>query len=572
MVVGPSDAGLVGPPRYGSTDPSGRGAALARGPMPLDSSPMAVTEQRDDHNLREALTAPFSAITDHAWWHRHLDPEERRRVMNELAMTRVEHWTWRFTVMITLSVVVAVMGLSANSAAVVIGAMLLAPLMTPVLATAASLSMSLWSKAVVAFFRVAVATAWCIALAYFLSRFLPDGQLPAEVQSRTQPDIRDLVVALAAGAAGSYATVRRDASAALPGVAVAVALVPPLGAVGMTLEAGKTDLAVGAMLLYTTNLAAIIFAGVMVFIATGFVPPRRLSNTGLQLVVAAVIAGAIVAAIAVPLYRSSADAVEAVQDEVAAQAIVDEWLEGRSDLSSDVDVNEDSVVVQLRGFEAPPDDTELTEALQRELGEVSVLVEWIRTERATTTLPAAPTDEDLLLAEVQTEVDGWLASEATGDFALEHVSITDGVVRVDVAGAGDPPAVQPLVDRIRTEVDADLSIRLNWTERETITPGTTVPPVELVETDLRIVVDEWAARVGVTVDSFTYDGDSAMIEVTGSQEPLIYRLVDDLEAVVEGELRVDVLFTERRQVTTTQLVNQLFDPDAPTTATTAGDG
>ncbi|MEM9134711.1 MAG: DUF389 domain-containing protein [Actinomycetota bacterium] len=534
---------------------------------------MAATDQRDDLKLREALTAPFAAITDHAWWHRHLDPEERRRVMNELAMTRVEHWTWRFTVMLTLSVVVAVMGLSANSAAVVIGAMLLAPLMTPVLATAASLSMSLWGKAIVAFLRVAVATAWCIALAYLLSRFLPDGPLPNEVRSRTQPDIRDLVVALAAGAAGSYATVRKDASAALPGVAVAVALVPPLGAVGITLEAGDLKLAVGAMLLYTTNLAAIIFAGVMVFIATGFVPPRRLSNTGLQLVVAAVIAGAIVAAIAVPLYRSSADAVEAAQEQGTARAIVDEWLDGR-DLSSQVDISGDQVVVELRGFEPPPDDTELTEALQRELGEVTVIVEWIRTERATTTVPAAPTDDDLLLDQVRTEVEAWLSDGEDGDYALEHVSITDGVVRVDVAGAGEPPPVQPLVDRIGTNVDADLTLRLNWTERETITPGTTVPPVQQVEDDMRLVVDEWAARVGVTVDDFTYDGDSAVVEVTGGQEPLIYRLVTDLEALADDDgFRVDVLYTERRQVTTTAPgVNQLFDPDAPATATTAPGG
>ena len=237
-----------------------------------------------------ALTAPFRPLTTSAWWHRHLDPEERRRVMNELAITHVDHWAWRFTVMLTLSVVVAVMGLSADSAAVVIGAMLIAPLMTPVLATAASLSMSLKRKSVVSLLKVALATAWAIGMAYLLSMVLPDGPLPGEVEARTKPDIRDLVVALAAGAAGSYATVRRDASAALPGVAVAVALVPPLATVGITLEAGERDLAIGALLLYGTNLAAIVFAGVMVFIATGFVPPQRLSNTAIQLFVAAVIA------------------------------------------------------------------------------------------------------------------------------------------------------------------------------------------------------------------------------------------------------------------------------------------
>lgn len=553
------------------------GGAQHHGSADLQSSAMAVTDSRDDLKLSAALTAPFAAITDPAWWHRHLDPEERRRVMDELAMTRVDHWGWRFTVMLTLSVVVAVMGLSANSAAVVIGAMLLAPLMTPVLATAASLSMSLWTKALVSLIRVVVATAWCIGLAYVLSLILPDGPLPAEVQARTQPDIRDLVVALAAGAAGSYATVRRDASAALPGVAVAVALVPPLGTVGITLEAGVMDLAVGAMLLYTTNLAAIIFAGVMVFIATGFVPPRRLSNTGLQLLVAGVIAAAVVAVIAVPLFRSSAKAVAAVEDEVAARAIVEEWLDGR-DLSPQVDVDEDRVLVELRGFEPPPDDGELTVALQRQLGERPVLVEWIRTERATTTAPAVLSDEEALLNEVRALVDTWLNDNAAAlgaDFALEHVSINDGVVRVDVAGSGSPPSVEDLVASFATELDVDLAARLNWTERKTITPGattTTIPPLELIELNMRGVVDIWAAENGLTVENFGYDGEAAIVEVTGSQEPLIYGLTADIENLAEGEVRVDVLYTERRRVTTTLPAVDVFGEFGGGAATTTTTG
>lgn len=170
------------------------------------------------------------------WWHRHLTSEERQRVMAELAIKRQEHWAYRFTVMITLSVIVAVMGLSANSAAVVIGAMLLAPLMQPVLGTAACISMALFRKSLRSLTVVGLATVWAIALSYVLAALFVNGELPGEVTSRTAPDIRDLVVALAAGTAGAYATVRKDASASLPGVAVAVALVPPLGAVGISLD------------------------------------------------------------------------------------------------------------------------------------------------------------------------------------------------------------------------------------------------------------------------------------------------------------------------------------------------
>ena len=123
--------------------------------------------------------------------------------------------------------------------------------------------------------------------------------------SRTAPDIRDLVVALAAGTAGSYATVRKDASSSLPGVAVAVALVPPLAAVGISLEAGNLTFAWGAMLLYTTNLFAIVVAGFVVFVVTGFVPPRRLATTFRRSSLAAAAVGIVVIAIARPLHSGS---------------------------------------------------------------------------------------------------------------------------------------------------------------------------------------------------------------------------------------------------------------------------
>ncbi|MCP5031031.1 MAG: DUF389 domain-containing protein [Actinomycetia bacterium] len=520
---------------------------------------MAVTETQDDLPFSGPPTAPFLPITTKAWWHRHLDPEERRRVMDELAITRVDNWVWRFTVMLTLSVVVAVMGLSADSAAVVIGAMLLAPLMQPVLATAACLSMSLVRKALWALVKVVVATIWCIAIAYVLSRLIPDGPLPSEVESRTSPDIRDLVVGLAAGAAGSYATVRRDVSAALPGVAVAVALVPPLATVGITLEAGERDMAVGAMLLYATNLAAIIFAGVLVFIATGFVPPRRLANTGLQLIVAGAIALALVVVVAVPLFDRSAEAVEAVQDEVTARSIVDQWLNG-ANLSAEVDVDNERVLVELRGFDSPPDDAALIQDLQAALGDVTVLVEWVRTERATTTLPAQLTDDEALLLQVVPIVQNWLADNDDGsDYELGRVLLDEGVLRIDVAGAGAPPSVEDLVDRIQFDLEAELTVRVNWTERERITPGLSpTTPVQSIQEEMTVIVDEWASEAGLVVGSVSYNGTRAEVVVAGASEPTIYGLVADLEEAAGSEVVVDIFFIQRQLVTTTVPVVDFF--------------
>lgn len=539
---------------------------------------MAVTDTSDTQDVPPTPppVEPLFPITTRAWWHRHLEPEERRRVMDELAITRVEHWAWRFTIMLTLSVIVAVMGLSANSAAVVIGAMLLAPLMQPVLATAASLSMSLLRKSLASLFKVALATAWCIAIAYVISMLLPAGPLSNEIVSRTQPDIRDLVVALAAGMAGAYATVRKDASSSLPGVAVAVALVPPLATIGITLEAGKSELARGASLLYFTNLAAIVFAGVMVFIATGFVPPRRLANTAVQLLVAGVIALAVVVAVSLPLYRSSVEAVEAVEDELQATAIVDEWLIGRDDLQWEIDVGDNQVRVQLRGFDNPPSDDLLRPRLKEAFGEdVTVIVEFVRTEGATTTTVLPPSEEQTLIADVEPVVDEWLAqSDAGNGYEREDIRVVDGRVVVDVTGSGDPPSVDELQAALTA---AGLpSVGVNWTLRQTITTTPEETPAELVTARLDPVIAEWADRYAVEITLFAFDGEQVVIEASGPDAPPINVLVEDIRDIVgelDGELApVEVLFTERQRLTTTIVPVDGFGglPAGPTTTTPGG--
>jgi uncharacterized hydrophobic protein (TIGR00271 family) len=165
-----------------------------------------------------------------------LAPADQRRIPAELypEADRAGHWWFRFAVMLVLSVVTAVLGLSMNSDAVVIGAMLIAPLMTPLIGTAAALVMGWPRRLAQSGLAVLAGSAAAVGISYVLTLLLPAaGQaLTPAVLSRTSPDLRDLVVALAAGA---YATAREDVSAALPGVAVAVALVPPLAAAGFTL-------------------------------------------------------------------------------------------------------------------------------------------------------------------------------------------------------------------------------------------------------------------------------------------------------------------------------------------------
>jgi uncharacterized hydrophobic protein (TIGR00271 family) len=192
---------------------------------------------------------------------------EVREVMNNGAQPGVNYF-----VLIVLSCIIATLGLLLNSGAVVIGAMLVAPLMSPILAFSLGLVLGdvrLIRLSIEAVFK-GVASA--IIIAVFIGVLSPFKELTGEIMARTQPTLLDLAVALASGMAGAYALARKDVSAALPGVAIAAALMPPLGTVGLGLALGDARVAGGAFLLFVTNIAAISLAGVLVFVLLGIRP------------------------------------------------------------------------------------------------------------------------------------------------------------------------------------------------------------------------------------------------------------------------------------------------------------
>ena len=536
----------------------------------------------DDEDDAPAASAP-ELKKNRAWWHRHFEPSERQRVMGELAIRRPDHWFFRFTTMMTLSVVVAVMGLSANSAAVVIGAMLLAPLMQPVLAAAACISMGLFRKSLRAVGHVLLATVWAIFLSYVLARIIGARELPDEVTSRTAPDIRDLIVALGAGTAGAYATVRKDASSSLPGVAVAVALVPPLGAVGMSIEAGRATLAEGALLLYTTNLAAIVLAASVVFVATGFVPPRRLASTFRRSLLAAALVGAIVVAIAIPLYRASTSAVENSERQIEAVEIVRTWLGPiEATRTPDVEFTDGRILVQVRSFELPPDNQPLTDALQARFGaDRAVSVEWERLERFESTTTLAPTttllsDEDRLLDQVAGIVDAWLQRDAPpSGRRRETLTVSDGVVSIDASGVGEPPSVASLIADLDAELDLTLQVQLTWLERESVEAEQADPsPAEVLLQRISAVTETWAVANGVDVVEIAFDGTRARVDVVGPDVPDASLLVADIERILDDDDVVTVLFTQRFDIsttTTTTLIPAATDTELTVDDLTVGD-
>jgi uncharacterized hydrophobic protein (TIGR00271 family) len=208
-----------------------------------------------------------------------------------------------YFLLVVLSCSIATFGLITDSAAVIIGAMLVAPLMSPILGLSlASVAgkQRMFRRAGVALVEGVLLAVVLSALLAWLTHVLPFDiliEIPREVLARTRPSPFDLGIALAGGAAAAYALAQPRISAALPGVAIATALMPPVCTVGIGIALGSSQIALGAALLFLTNLAAISLAGIVVFAALGFRPhnikdtwnriPRSLfASAGLVLVTA----------------------------------------------------------------------------------------------------------------------------------------------------------------------------------------------------------------------------------------------------------------------------------------------
>ena len=174
--------------------------------------------------------------------------------------------SFSFHFMLALSAIIATLGLLANSVAIIIGAMIIAPLMGPIVGMAYSIVMGnrkLLRRSSLTLLKGIILT---ILTSWFISSIIGLKTLDSEILSRTNPTLIDFGIAMAAGAAGAFANTRRSISSALPGVAIAVALVPPLSVVGIGLSLGAENIAFGSSILFLTNLICIIFFGGLVFL------------------------------------------------------------------------------------------------------------------------------------------------------------------------------------------------------------------------------------------------------------------------------------------------------------------
>ena len=200
-----------------------------------------------------------------------IDREHRAKLVDRLDSN--SRFDFDFVALMSLATLIAALGLARDSGAVVIGAMLVAPLMTPLVAIGLALVQANERllkdgiKSVLLGFAVAlligVVTGVCIKLGD------PAYAISSQMSARDRPHFMDLIVALASGVAAAYAMGRPHLVSALPGVAIAAALVPPIATAGLSLAMGDFMLSAGASLLFFTNVIAIILGTAITFWAVG---------------------------------------------------------------------------------------------------------------------------------------------------------------------------------------------------------------------------------------------------------------------------------------------------------------
>lgn len=175
-----------------------------------------------------------------------------------------------FFLMTVLSVIMATFGLLINSAGVIIGSMLIAPLLSPILGVSLGVVMADSRLILRSFFTIIKAIAWSLPFAVIVTLLFSSQAdlsmiLNAEILSRAEPSIISIAIAIVAGLAASFALIKPSLNATLPGVAISVAIIPPLAVTGIGIARLDWALMTDSFILFLINVIAIIFASMIVF-------------------------------------------------------------------------------------------------------------------------------------------------------------------------------------------------------------------------------------------------------------------------------------------------------------------
>ena len=323
-----------------------------------------------------------------------LAPLPRRGPMPEVERARIAEEVYfdgpdtqerlvRFVVLLTIATVIATYGVLSNSVAAVIGGMIVAPLMGPIQALTAGLVAGATRRALLAALVLVSGMGLVLVLSMLIaatSRDLSATLVNEQVVGRTSPTLSDLAIALAAGAAAGFALVRRDVAGSLPGVAIAVSLVPPLCVSGASLAGGETRASLGAFLLFAINFAAIVVASGAVLLLAGFGAVEGRASNRLLTLSAAV--GVALVAMTVPLATTGLDIIRQEALDTAVRAQLTDWLKPIQPAEVlDLRIDHDQVTVLLASVEHPPAPTTFEQAVADSVGHhVTVKIHWVQAD------------------------------------------------------------------------------------------------------------------------------------------------------------------------------------------------
>ncbi len=275
-----------------------------------------------------------------------------------------------YTVLLALAGLIASFGLYQDSTASIIGAMIVAPLGGAIMALAGALVTGRTRWQTITFVQVVLGAVMVIAIGFLVALVIPNPlTLTPALEARTSPGVLDLGVALAAGAAGAFVAVRRTGSDALPGVAIAVSLVPPLATVGICLELGRPADAAGAMSLFLTNFAAIVVIACVVFMIAGAAPSREMLRERHRLRNGFIAAMTVLVIVAIPLVEHGIDEARSIIWSTTGAPIVQAWI-GDRDLSVlDWNITGNTVSIALTGSDPPAPAPPLAASLAQAIGQ-----------------------------------------------------------------------------------------------------------------------------------------------------------------------------------------------------------
>jgi uncharacterized hydrophobic protein (TIGR00271 family) len=271
-----------------------------------------------------------------------------------------------FMILLILATMIATFGLFINSSSVIIGAMLLAPLMQPIV----SLSMGVLRQDVVLELSsartITVGVISVLLTAAVIAWFIPIEQLTSEMSGRLFPTTLDLFVAIASGMAAAYAKSNEKILGSLAGVAIAVALVPPIAVAGIGLGWAEWHMFFSAFLLFLTNLVGIVLAAALTFVVLGYSPiyvARKVIVIWLM----------IAALVSLPLYSSF----EKMKENITIQktlANIHFKLQQQEVILTDIQLIQHSKILEVRceviasGFLMPEEKILLKEVIEKTIG------------------------------------------------------------------------------------------------------------------------------------------------------------------------------------------------------------